>query len=658
MYQKQKRFGRPSLSNAAALTVAATVTALILPVQPAIAAEQLQCRGSASVYAVVTGGDLREYFHNTPESGSADWSPERAIGREWTQSTVLTGPDGRVYQITNSGELRRFRHTGTEWERPGGDWHTSLGTGWGQWREPAYQNRITVDSKGEFFTIDGSGNLTWSRYDEQSAIWTKRVLATGWGRFDMIVAAGDGVIYARDASQNNGTLYRTQYHADSQQWVHYLQPVWNGDWNMHRRVFSPGGDLLYAVQNNSEGTLWWYRWSNSANAWSTPNKLGWGWGADWQIGAMTNACTLSGLPLPQRPSPLPVQDLTRSELIERTNGLIEGFYVDAFGELKSVTQHQNSPIDFLETATIESPATISTTPSAVTSTDGRTNVFALGTTTDTFETTRSSNGVTWPALSSYGGWTVGPAKAVKYADGRKRLFAIDGQGRLVTRGQHTVDGHVSPWEVVGFHTLSGEVTALPSGADVELLLTEPSGNLTSTLYSNNTVTRVRSVTNAAGLITHRPAAVLKADGKMQIFARRSDGKIHTVRDTANGFETAWTSLDGVTAYGSPAAVISNGQISLAVRSTDGFVYTNSQTSPDGPFTGWTKLADSRTGNAWQADTEPSMVALSTGKIVVMYRSADEVTYSFESTPAATGVTARSASTGTRYVGGPSPKPKR
>ena len=53
-----------------------------------------------------------------------------------------------------------------------------------------------------------------------------------------------------------------------------------------------------------------------------------------------------------------------------------------------------------------------------------------------------------------------------------------------------------------------------------------------------------------------------------------------------------------------------------------------------------------------------MVALSTGKIVVMYRSADEVTYSFESTPATTNMAARSASTGPKYVGGPSPKPKR
>jgi hypothetical protein len=131
-----------------------------------------------------------------------------------------------------------------------------------------------------------------------------------------------------------------------------------------------------------------------------------------------------------------------------------------------------------------------------------------------------------------------------------------------------------------------------------------------------------------------------------------------LRDTTSGFERTWTPLDGVNANGSPAAVISNGRITLAVRSTDGFVYTNKQTSQDGPFTGWTKLTDSRTGNTWPSDTEPSMVALSSGKVVVMYRSADEVTYTFESIPDTAGATARSASAGDRYVGGPSPKPKR
>ena len=656
MYQKQRSMGRPRLRNVATLTVATSLAALVLPVQAAVAAEQIQCREKVSIYAAVTGGDLREYFHNTPESGSSDWSPERTIGAEWTQSTVLTGTDGRVYQITNDGELRRYRHTGTEWERPGGGWYKSLGMGWGKWRETAYLNRITLDSNGDFYAIDGTGNLTWSRYDEAASTWTKRVLATGWNRFDMIVAAGDGILYSRDAGQNNGTLYRTQFHADSQRTLTYLKAVGTGGWNMHRRVFSPGADVLYAVQNNAEGTLWWYRWSDTTNTWSDARNIGWGWGADWQIGAMTNSCALSGLPAPVRPSPRPVQGLARSELIEGQSGLVQAFYVDPYGTVKSVTQRPGSAIDFLDTAPIGSPSALSTTPSAIMTKDGQPNVYALATNTDTLEATRGANGITWPALSSFGGWTIGPTKAAKYPDGRRQFFAIDADGHLMARNQNEVDGPVWSWQPIGFSELAGEVTALPAGNDLEVLVTYASGYVVTTRYVNRELTNVRMV--MAGTVTGRPAGVVKSDGKVQIFARRADGKIYTVRDTASGLETAWTPIDGVTADGSPSAVISNGRITLAVRSTDGFIYTNKQTSQDGPFAGWTKLTDSRTGNAWPSDTEPSMVALSTGKIVVMYRSADEVTYAFESTPTTAAMTARSASATERFIGGPSPKPKR
>ncbi|WP_394614550.1 hypothetical protein JNUCC0626_32345 [Lentzea sp. JNUCC 0626] len=282
----------------------------------------------------------------------------------------------------------------------------------------------------------------------------------------------------------------------------------------------------------------------------------------------------------------------------------------------------------------------------------------LGTDTDTLEATRGANGISWPTTSSFGGWTVGPAKAAKYRDSRTQFFAIDEAGRLLARSQQAVDGPVWPWAPIGFTGLTGEVTALPAAGndDLEVLVTTASGFVVTSRYVNRVLTNVRTV--SAGAITGKPAAVVKPDGKVQIFARRADGKIHTVRDTASGLDTAWASIDGITANGSPSAVISNGRITLAVRSNDGYVYTNKQTTQDGPFAGWIKLTDSRSGNAWPTDTEPSLVALSTGKVVVMYRSADEVTYAFESTPAVSGTTARSASTDDRYIGGPSPKPHR
>jgi hypothetical protein len=617
--------------------------------------EQIQCRETVSIYAALGDGTMLEYFHNTPESGSFDWKPQRTIGNDWAQMTVVTGADGRVYSIPNNGELRRHRHTGTEWERPGGASFTTIGTGWGQWRDPAYLNRIAVDSNGDFYTIDSTGTLIWSRYNEQTATWTKRPLDSAMGRFDMIIAAGDGVFYLRDKTRNNGSLYRFRYHADSQSWLQAMKLVNDGGWNMHRRAFSPGGDVLYAIDGN--GTMWWYRWSDTTNTWATPTQLGGGWGADWQVGAMTDACSVSGLPTRVRPSTRPVQDLARSELIETTNGLVQGFYVDSWGTLKSATQAQGSPVDFLNIESINTPGTVSTTPSAVMH-KGRPNVFVLGTSADTYEGSRDENGVTWPTLSQYGGWTVGPAKAITYSDGRKRLFAVDASGRLLTRGQRFVDGPVEPWGPIAFNSLTGEVVAMPKGNEVELLVYDAQGNLASLLYRNGIADRMRSVSDAAGRITGRPSAVIKDDGKVQVFARLPDGKIHTIRDTGSGFGSTWTALDGVTADGAPAAVISGGKIRVAVRATDGYVYTNGQSAVDGPFTGWTKLADARTGIAWPSDTEPSMLATSTGKVVVMYRNVDELTFAFELGEPA-GVASRSAAAPTdQYVGGPSPKPKK
>ena len=466
------------------------------------------------------------------------------------------------------------------------------------------------------------------------------------------------MIYARDANVDGGKLYRSHFHADSQRRFTYITPMAGSGWNSRPRLFSPGADVLYGVETN--GNLWWYRRSETTDSWATQTLIGQGWGSDWQIGAMSDACTLTGLPTAVRPSPLPIRDLDRSDLIEGPNGLIQAFYVDSYGTLKAVTQRQGSPIDFLDVAVIDSPSSISTTPSAIMDKSGQPNVYALGTDTETFEALRGADGGTWPALAPFGGWTTGPAKAAMYRDGRKQFFAVDGGGHLLARSQLAVDGPVWPWATIGFSDLSGEVTVMPAAGndDLEVLVTYASGFVVTSRYVNRALTNVRMV--SAGVITGKPAGVIKPDGKVQIFARRADGKIYTVRDTSSGLETAWTAIDGITANGSPSAVISNGLIALAVRATDGYVYTNKQSSPGGAFTGWTKLVDYRTGNAWPTDTEPSMVALSTGKIVVMYRSSDEVTYAFETAPASASVAARSASpeSGIRFVGGPSPKPKR
>ncbi|WP_199443590.1 tachylectin-related carbohydrate-binding protein [Umezawaea beigongshangensis] len=58
---------------------------------------------------------MRQYFHDDPITGSANWTPEKRIAVGWT-GRVLAGPDGLVYNIMGNGELRRFRWNGTTFD--------------------------------------------------------------------------------------------------------------------------------------------------------------------------------------------------------------------------------------------------------------------------------------------------------------------------------------------------------------------------------------------------------------------------------------------------------------------------------------------------------------------------------------------------------------
>ena len=187
--------------------------------------------------------------------------------------------------------------------------------------------------------------------------------------------------------------------------------------------------------------------------------------------------------------------------------------------------------------------------------DGQPNVYALGTSTVTFEGTRAPNGITWPSLSSFGGWTIRLTKAMKYADGRTQFFALDSEGRLIARSHQTVDRQVSPWWPIGFSNLTEEVVALPSGNGFEVLVHTSDGVVASSQFANERLTNVRYVTTTAGRITDRPAAVVKNDGKVQIFARRADGRSTRCATPHPASSRREPRSTVVTAVASPAAVI-------------------------------------------------------------------------------------------------------
>ena len=67
-----------------------------------------------------------------------------------------------------------------------------------------------------------------------------------------------------------------------------------------------------------------------------PAIVGGDWPADWQVGATTDGRSVSGLPDPGDRHRDQWRSLTRTELIEGKNGLVQAFCVDSVGRLKAV----------------------------------------------------------------------------------------------------------------------------------------------------------------------------------------------------------------------------------------------------------------------------------------------------------------------------------
>jgi hypothetical protein len=237
-------------------------------------------------------GDLWLYEHSAPATGGFSWAGAKQVGWGWGGKT-FAGPDGRVYNITSGGELRRLRYNGGGWDTyPGGGQFQTIGWGWQKFVETANRGKITVDADGAFYTLEGD-QLRWWRYDEQARGWAPgsgRVLDVGWGRFDLIAASGNGGLQARDAA---GALHRFRYHADSERFMAY-DAVPAAGWTGRGTLFSAGGDFYYSVRPDT-GELRWNQFTEDTTSWrtATGSVIGTGWGTDVDVTATTSDCSVT-----------------------------------------------------------------------------------------------------------------------------------------------------------------------------------------------------------------------------------------------------------------------------------------------------------------------------------------------------------------------------
>ncbi|MCE6995052.1 hypothetical protein LZG04_09555 [Saccharothrix sp. S26] len=604
-----------------ALTAALTATSAVIDPITAQAADSLQCRTTASIFTVVPDSRLFLWGHHEPETGVASWQTGQELGSGWGQST-WGGPDGRIYTVSETGELHRRRWANGAWEGGGPSAYTVIGTGFTTYRNAAYRNKFTVDSLGHFYAVDPSGFLRWRSYNETTGTWQEAVLDAGWDQYDMITAAGNGILYARTTS---GFLYRYEYHAGSQR-LSGSTMVGSGDWGGFVKIFSPGGDVLYAVRPT--GQMLWYRYVvGSGLATGSGREIGnGGWAADPATVATTDDCKLTTTNEPQRPA-VTADRAAPAVLAKTGNGYLQYGYVNTEGRLVHGEIRDLYNVNPNGFAVIPGYAGFTGKPSYAENENGQLRLYAHGTDADARGSLQTSPGV-WNGLSYFAGRMKTSPRLVRTTNDLVTFVALDEQGYIWVKPQRVLNASIHAWRRHTYQNPlpvapAGPLEARADGSGIRLTALGVNGVTYTYWISASAEVTLRvppspwtSLGNPAGALA---TSVPLPDGAGEVwFTRADDGQVWTKRTGA----TAWTVLPattppGVTAVGTPSAIMApNGTLQVAVRGSDGFVYRTGQANPgSGTWLPWTEI----TQYEYESAVDPTL-SLAADTWVVAFRT--------------------------------------
>ncbi|MBW4717326.1 tachylectin-related carbohydrate-binding protein [Saccharothrix obliqua] len=602
----------------------------------------LTCKTAVNLVGSSQDGTFWILPHNEPEIGNYDWSTKRTVGSQWHVGRTLAGPDGVVYSLVgSSGDLRRFRWNGASWDVWNGAQFRMVGTGWGRYAQTEHRNKVTVDEKGRLYEINAAGELRvriWTG-DDATGNWTPetsaggKALGTGWNQYNLIIAAGDGVLYAR---KPNGDLFRFRYHFGSDRFTQHGLRVGTG-WAEAKHILSVGGDILYGTWPGSDGPLLWYRYYEDTNSWASGvgKKVGVRWYGELDVTADSNGCRLTGYPVPSRPA-VPQRFDAPTTVRQGPDGKVSWFYVNSSGGLTVATQRYVGDYTFLEYNTFAEYHKFTGQPGAGLRQDGRFEVLANSYDDASFrgKTQQVKNGVWGTALTNQEGWMRSDPVLVRESDDTLSQYAVDDAGALWRRAQVAQNGPYSGWLKVVASGVTTDFTAVRNGTNVDLVARFTDNSVNTARVTNGVVGTWRTVGTDT---TDRPAAVAHPNGDLQVFARRGNGVVHTQRESAGTFPGTWTALGSLTTRGSPAAVVrGNGLVELAARGTDNYVYQASQLAPSAGFGAWSVRYFEETA------TDPTGTVLASGDPIFTWRSPQGLILTSYINPGATftGATAK------------------
>lgn len=653
--QHQRRRNRVLAAFTATLTLTTVVAAAPVAVPPAYAADTVACGPAAAIFAVNTAGQLLHYRVTAPSTATSVYQSPVVVGSAGWQNfgKVLAGPDHRLYGI-NSGGLVRYRWLGSanNWELVDGKQGWTISTNFTEYASGTLKNKITVDEIGDFYTVDATGRLKWHRFDETARTWTfvNRTLDTGWDQYDLITAAGPGVLYAR---KPDGTLHRYRFEPVSQRWIDRARKVGAG-WSIHTLgVFSAGGDTLWGRKANGE--LYQYRLRE--DNWSWPvlrTQASLGWSGFLNVTATTNTCTLTVSHTPARPS-TPVRSGTATAVLQvppngTALGTVEYAYTDAAGRLQHGRQNPDAFGSVVWTS-VGGLVAYTGMPALAADASGRLRVLGHAENSDVRLLIQSQpQQPAWDPWRDLGGAMRSEPAVARLSDTSVAVFALDAAGALWVRRQDGTTGDLMAWrqlDTAGGFTGTPVVAALDNRA-AAITVTHTDGTIRSATYQDGVLGAWTSL--GGGGLTGDPSVVLLPGPRRMVFARHTDGTIRTQFQNADGgFPGTWTVVGdaGITPAGLPSAVVSpaTGIVSVFVRATDGRVHHSSETAlRSGEWRNW--LLASSEQETYPVDPTAYTFTNSSGPVVayVVRTAADAVRVYTMTEP--TGLAARRAGGGT------------
>lgn len=221
-------------------------------------------------------------------------------------------------------------------------------------------------------------------------------------------------------------------------------------------------------------------------------------------------------------------------------------------------------------------------PSAVSMTAGRTDVFARGARGQLVQ--RFAVEGRWSAWIDLGGSFTGAPAVASWGPGRLDVFARGNDGALVHRW-HAV-GRWSAWERLGGALASSPAAVATGVGQLEVLVRGTDAKLHQVSYVGaGQWSRWRSL---GGVLTSQPAAVTTGQGRLDVLVRGGDGALH-VRSYAPA--TGWTAfsrLVGPVSSGPGVVLVPGSGLLVAARDSAGRVVLRSRSS-NGVWSGWWAL---------------------------------------------------------------------